>query len=441
MNQHERGWVQEVTQARYRPDLSVGFIERAIQALNPNGVLATLVPAGVLASDNLSQWRNQIVNRGTPTLIAVLGEHGLFEHALVNVGILAMQNGKPSNVTKAPIHISWSSAETGAASRVIRAIRRSISEPSGLESAKDVGGWSVTTTSIDAWQRRPSWLPGAGALGALLETIEANTITKIRDLFHVHQGIRTGANPLFIQPADVVKSLPEREQRYFKKAVDSASFVDGEIKPQNYLFLAPNKTWKNEKELIQDVPEFFNHYIRTNQELLKKRTSLRGRPYWELAEPRTSWMFKGHPRLLSKRFGLCPAFARDFDLTFAVVQANAWLPTEVLTGGRDTDELCEVLTAYWWLLNSRVMVSLLREYCPNVAGGQLDLEHKYVKNVPLPDLLRQFKENPTLPVLANSIRSRCPNKLPSISDRDQFAAATFGTDVSEWNLLGLGLPD
>jgi hypothetical protein len=240
----------------------------------------------------------------------------------------------------------------------------------------------------------------------------------------------------------VVKSLPEREQRYFKKAVDTASFEEGDLKPKNYLFLAPNKTWKSEEELSQALPEFFNRYIRTNQELLKKRTSLRGRPYWELAEPRTSWMFKGPPRLLSKRFGLWPAFARDFDLGFAVVQANAWMPTETLTGSRsDTDELCEVLTAYWWLLNSRVAVALLREYCPNVAGGQLDLEHKYVKNVPLPDLSRQFKENPTLPVLANSMRSRYPNKLPAISDRDRFAAAAFGTDVSEWNLSGLELPD
>jgi hypothetical protein len=243
---------------------------------------------------------------------------------------------------------------------------------------------------------------------------------------------------LFIQPADVVNSLPERERRYFKKAVDAASFVDGDIRPQNYLFIAPNKTWKTEKELSRAVPEFFNRYIRTNQELLKKRTSLRGRPYWELAEPRTSWMFKGPPRLLSKRFGLYPAFGRDFDLTFAIVQANAWMPNELLTEMHsDTDALCETLTAYWWLLNARVTVALLREYCPNVAGGQLDLEHKYVKHVPLPDLLRQFKENPSLQVLANSIRSRYPSRLPALSDRDRFAAAAFGTDISEWNLSGL----
>lgn len=449
MNKHERDWVQEVTDGKGhgRPDLSVGFIERAIRALHPDGVLATLVPAGVLASDSLSKWRNELVHRGTPSLVAVLGEHGLFEHALVNVGILALQNHPQSDATpsKTPLYVAWSSAETGAASRVIRAIRRSISEPNVLDRyGKDVDGWSVTTTSLDAWQRRPSWLPGAGALGALLETIQANTLTKVGDLFDVLQGIRTGANQVFIQPADVVKSLPEREQRYFKKAVDAASFVDGEIKTQNYLFFVPNNTWTTEKEMIKAIPDFFNRYIRTNRELLKKRRSLRDRAdyYWELTWARPRWMFNGPPRLLSKRFGLYPAFGRDFDVSFAVVQANAWRPTEILTSSsRDSDEISEVLTAYWWLLNSRVAVALLREFCPNVAGGQLDLEHKYVKHVPLPILMRQFKENPTLPVLANSIRSRYPNKLPAISDRDQFAAAAFGTDISEWNLSGLELPD
>jgi adenine-specific DNA-methyltransferase len=435
MTQRERDWVQRLTQATYRPDLSVGFIERAVQSITPNGVVATLVPAGVLASDKLSQWRNEIVHRGNkPTLIAVLGEHGLFEHALVNVGILALQNG----AAETPLHVAWSSAETGAASRVIRAIRRSMTDPNLARPIKEADGWSVTSTSIAAWQRKPSWLPGAGALGTLLESIEANIPTKVGDLFHVHQGIRTGAKTLFIQPVHVVRSLPEKEQNYFWKVVDTASFVDGDIKPQNYIFLAPNGTWKSEKELMRAVPEFFNRYIKTHQDLLKKRTSLRGRPYWELAEPRTSWMFKGPPRLVSKRFGLYPAFARDFDLEFAIVQANAWKPTALLADGDpDTDELCEVLTSYWWLLNSRIAVALFREYCPNVAGGQLDLEHKYVKNIPLPDLARQFRENPTLPLLANSMRSRYPNKLPSVVERDRFAAAAFGTDVSDWNLVGL----
>jgi adenine-specific DNA-methyltransferase len=441
MSERERAWVQEVTPGNGRPDLSVGFIERGIRALHPGGILTTLVPAGVLASDSLSKWRDELANRANPTLVAVLGEHGLFEHALVNVGILLLHTPQPdAEQSKAPLYLAWSSAESGAASRVIRAIRRSISKPTSSEPRN---GWSVTATSIDALRRRPSWLPGAGALGSLLDAIERNIPTKVGDLFDVLQGIRTGANPLFLQPAKVVKTLPVSEQRYFRKAIDTVSFVDGEIRPQNYLFFVPADTWKTEEEMSKAIPEFFSGYIRPSRDLLQKRKSLRigDDRYWELTRAR-GWMFKGPPRLVSKRFGLYPAFARDFDVSFAVVQANAWRPTEKLTGSRrDTGEVCEVLTAYWWLLNSRVAVALLREYCPNVAGGQLDLEHKYVKNVPLPDLSRQFKENPTLPALAVSIRSRYPAKLPSLSDLDQFAAAVFGTDVSEWNLSGLESPD
>jgi hypothetical protein len=123
------------------------------------------------------------------------------------------------------------------------------------------------------------------------------------------------------------------------------------------------------------------------------------------------------------------------------VQANAWIPTDVLVPRRDPDGLREILTAYWWLLNSRIMVALLREYCPNVAGGQLDLEHKYVEHVPLPNLRVQFQENPNLQAIATSIRTRNPVHLPNISELDRFAASAFGTDVSDWNLSGLELPD
>jgi adenine-specific DNA-methyltransferase len=447
MNQAERSWVQEVTKSNGhgRPDLSVGFIERAMRALRPSGVLATLVPAGVLASDSLGKWRNEVVKHGTPTLVAVLGEHSLFEHALVNIGILCIQNGAPVEgaANKTPVHVAWSSAESGAAARVIRAIRRSMSRPDTADAlGKDADGWSLTTTHLDVWKRRPSWLPGAGALGALLETIEANTVTKVGGLFDVHQGIRTGANPVFMQPPGVVRGLPENERRYFRKAIDAASFVEGELKPEKFLFYAPKGTWQTEEELSQAVPQFFTLYIRPSRETLNKRKSMRSKTdrYWELAWERPRWAFKGHPRLVSKRFGLYPAFARDCDVAFAIVQANAWVPKDELVGGFDKDKICELLTAYWWLLNSRVAVALFREFCPNVAGGQLDLENKYVKNVPMPNLVRQFNENPTLPVQANSIRSRYSNRLPPIADRDQFAATAFGTDISEWKLSGLEMP-
>jgi adenine-specific DNA-methyltransferase len=444
MSSSERDWVQEATHAvdRGRPDLSVGFIERGIQALNPSGVIATLIPAGVLASDGLSKWREGLVQRTTPTLVAVLGEHGLFQHALVNVGILALRNTPSvgSSELKIPLHIAWSSAESGAASRAIRAIRRSISKPPDEQLPRvDASGWSLTLVSLDFWKQRPSWLPGAGALGTLLETLQSNLGTRVRDLFRVRQGIRTGANQVFLQPKDVVAALPEQERRYFREAVVTSSFVDGEIKSQNYLFL-PDDAWQTESEVRRAIPIFFTRYLRTYKEVLAKRKSLGDGRWWRLTRSR-SWKFEGPPRLLSKRFGLYPAFARDFRVKFAPVQANAWIPTDALIRGRNKDAVCETLTAYWWLLNSRIAVALLREYCPNVAGGQLDLEHKYVEHVPLPNLFVQFRNNPALQMLASSIRTRNAERLPKLIELDQFAAAAFGTDVSDWNLSGLELPD
>jgi adenine-specific DNA-methyltransferase len=443
MNEREREWVHGVTKGIGRPDLSVGFIEHAVRTLRPSGVLATLIPAGVLASDGLSKWRGELLQRVTPNLIAVLGEHGLFQHALVNVGILAVQNNTSAPVeSNAPLFVAWSSAEAGAASRVIRAIRRSMYEPNSTEVARDdEPGWSVTITGIEALKQRPSWLPGAGALGPLLESIQTTTRTKVDDIFRVFQGIRTGANEVFIQPKQVVESLPKREQAYFKEVIDAASFVDGDVKPKNYLFV-PERTWETEAEVRRAIPRFFNTYLQTSRESLgkRKRKSADSSRWWELTWPRF-WAFDGRPRLVSKRFGLYPAFARDLDAKFAVVQANAWIPTAALAIGGRNDTLRDVLTAYWWLLNSRIAVALLREFCPNVAGGQLDLEHKYVKNVPLPHLPRQFEEDPALQVLVSSIRTRNPDRIPSISDRDHFAAASFGTSVSDWNLSGLELSD
>jgi tRNA1(Val) A37 N6-methylase TrmN6 len=441
MNVHEREWVHEITHGIGRPDLSVGFIERAIRTLNPSGVLATLLPAGVLASDSLHKWRDELLQRVTPSLIAVLGEHGLFQHALVNVGILAVQKSVClPTARQTPLCVAWSSAEAGAAAKALRAIRRSIIAPDEPVPLRTVTDWSIDITGLDAWRQRPSWLPGAGALGSLLESIQTTIDTKVADLFRVRQGIRTGANEVFIQARSVLISLPESEQRYFREAVDAASFVDGAIEPRTYLFV-PDPTWQTESEVNQAIPQFFGAYLQPREESLKarKRKSSDNSRWWELTWPRF-WAFDGRPRLLSKRFGLYPAFARDLEGCLAVVQANAWIPTDELARGRGDDTLRDLLTAYWWMLNSRVVVALLREYCPNVAGGQLDLEHKYVKHVPLPSLPQRFQEDPALQLLSGSIRTRSGDRLPTISERDHFAAAAFGTDLSDWNLSGLELP-
>jgi hypothetical protein len=253
-------------------------------------------------------------------------------------------------------------------------------------------------------------------------------------MFDVHEGIKTGAKQIFIQPANVVRNLPEKEQRYFQEAVEGDNFSNGEIKPNSFLFVA-DEAWKTKADVEKAVPRFFERYLEHVLESLGERKADQKVNPWELTRRRT-WP-KGRPRLLSKRFGLYPAFARDPHGRFAVVQAYVWAPTERFTNGLLDDELREILTAYWWYFNSRIAVAILREYCPNVAGGQLDLSRKFVKHAPLPDLRRQLRENPALQAVSSNIRLSAGNGLPEMADRDRFAAEALGTDLSVWNLSGL----
>lgn len=439
MSKTEREWIGTVTRGvtAGRPDLSVGFIDQALSCLNERGVLATLLPAGVLASEKSSKWRNSLSNRATPSLIGVLGEHGLFRHALVNVGVLAVERAPQTKVVQhSPVYFVWSSAQSGAASKAIRAVRRAIVSPNSRDrSAAADGDWNVAITTVGSLREKPSWLPGSASLGALTAVLRQRIETQVKDLFHVRQGIRTGARDIFLQSKEFVKGLPKHEQRYFRDAVDTSSFVEGEIVTSDCLFM-PEISWQNEDDLAQAVPEFYNRILRPSRNALAKRKFLRGERWWELARGR-SWAFSGPPRLVSKRFGLFPAFGRDLDVKYAIVQANAWSPTELITRNQEDETLRNLLTMYWWLLNSRVMIALFREYCPNVAGGQLDLENKYVKHAPLPDLRRNFEAAPDLQLLASGISSRYGDRLPSLAERDQFAALAYGTDLSDWNLSGL----
>ena len=442
MDDRARGWVRRVMEVppRGRPDLSVGFVESAVRALDPGGVLATLVPVGVVASERLQSWREALLERTVLKAVAVLGEHDLFRHALVNVGLIVLRKrmsvGDAESESGQSLHVGWASAESGAASNMIRALRRRATgiELLHREMRPKPSEWSVTKASLETWRQRPTWLPAPSALGALHDDIRREAETTVENLFRVLQGIRTGAIDVFLVSARDYSTLPRRERQFFATAVDNASFLEGHIEPKRFLFIG-DPTWEREGDVSQAVPTYFERFLRPSRTQLQTRRGLsRTDIWWQLTRGR-GWTCDGRPRLVSKRFGLLPAFAMDLKGELAVVQGNAWAPTDRLRATLDDATLSDLLTAYWWLLNSRVFVALLREYCPNVAGGQLDLEHKYVKHVPLPDLRRVCRESPRAQELLDLMRlTNTTTSLPSLADRDAFAAAAYGTTLDAWPL-------
>lgn len=429
----ERSWVRSVvpSQKGGRPDLSVGFLERALGAVRDDGVVATLVPAGILASEGLEKWRESLLARTTPKLVAVLGEHGLFRRAIVNVGMLVLKKSPTRQGDR--LEVAWAPPTSGASSGTLRALRRTAEAPETLPLRERVrAGGTVQRLTIDAWTKRPNWLPGPGLLGSLLDTIEASAGHTVDDLFHVRQGIRTGKKDVFVISREERAALPAMERRHFAPAVESSSFVNGAIETDTYVFVVDDR-WVTAKDVEAAVPMFFRTRLQPNQRELKERRGIKEGFWWQPTRER-KWMFDGRPRLVSKRFGLAPAFARDYTARYAVLQANAWLPRVAITRRAADDLVRSILTAYWWLLNSNVMVALFREFCPNVAGGQLDLERKYVRHVPLPNLTQALEEGPVLGSLALEIRERVGDELPSSDDRNVFAAAAYGTEPADWQL-------
>lgn len=432
MDDVQREWVRSAMGGthRGRPDLAVGFIEHAVGALRDGGVLATLLPAGLLGAESLADWRGRLAEQAAPQLIAILGEHGLFRHALVNIGVLVARKSVAS--ADEPLYVAWSASDPGAASVALRALRRSGYAEAAAPMQADRPSWSITETTLEQWRRRPSWLPGPGLMGPLLTRIETDTPTMVETLFHVRQGIRTGRKGVFVLSAAEYLSLDKTERSYFAPAADNSSFDNGAVEPRNYVFVGDEK-WESAEDVKRAVPNYYQRWLSPAMEELKSRRGIDPQKWWRLTRGR-GWMFDGTPRLVSKRFGLSPSFARDFDGRLAVLQANAWIPKQPLTRGVSATEVESLLTLYWWLLNSDVAVALFREYCPNVAGGQLDLENKYVKHVPLPDLRRRVAEDPSMQGLVANVMAASSNSLPSKQLMNAFAAAAYRTSLSDWPL-------
>ena len=160
--------------------------------------------------------------------------------------------GGAKSESRQSLHVGWASAESGAASNMIRALRR---RAFGIELLRPEirpkpSEWSVTNASLETWRQRPTWLPAPSALGPLHDDIRREAETTVANLFRVLQGIRTGAIGVFlISPQDYSK-LPRRERQFFAAAVDNASFLEGHIEPKRFLFIG-DPAWERETDVSQ----------------------------------------------------------------------------------------------------------------------------------------------------------------------------------------------
>lgn len=374
INDEERRQIREVLGDLYsgQSDSAIAFVAKAVRTLKPGGVLATLVPGSFLNSEAARPLRRRL--SGDPDisieLIGLFRGFDYFMEAAVEPAFLMISRTQKSKSFSVVI------AEPGAADRAIRGARRARGHREEFGEGFEITERRETILDLISWRPRPL------QAFKFVEKWKESRNPTVGDIFDVHLGARIGAKDVMMVSREELyrEASTVDDLRFFKPVADEIR--NGQIVPNNHLFYPYYRgslLLGSEEELQQSVPWFYHSRLLPNRSRLQSRKSLRSRKWWELVEPRPSWMDLPVPRIVSPAFGFSGSFAADFDVQFAVVQGNAWILKN------DPDDL-QLLFAYLAVLNSYEFESLLELMCPKVGGGQYELYSAHVRHLPIPDL-------------------------------------------------------
>jgi SAM-dependent methyltransferase len=379
-----------------RADLSMAFVTKALTSMNDGGVLGALLPSSLLTLQAAEAWRASLLDHGTLRLIASLGDHGLFSHALVSVSAMVIDKGVPQS-QKPPVKALIASNSKEATGEALRALRRG---NSSQHSAASAPTWRLFDLKYDTFEKRPTWRLMRPEMERLIGNVLSAGARPINALFDVKQGVRTGSNKVFVLDRTEFLDLPKSERLFFKPAIINESISAGRIESEHWVFYPYGQLQdelQTEADLAKNLKHYYTRYLKPNKTLLTQRSSIKrsGRADWWGLSRRRTWSLTGCPRIVSKYFGGVGGFSADIEAEYVVVQGHAWLPRWLSTDGLDVDKelddaskltLETVLYAYAALMNSAGFSSIIEVFSPHVAGGQFDLSPRYVNSIPIPDL-------------------------------------------------------
>jgi predicted RNA methylase len=440
MEENQRDQVREIlgNALHGRADLSMAFVLVALNSLRPGGAFGALFPASLLSLQSARGWRSAIAERAEVHFLASLGDYGLFEYALVQVGGIVATKGRPSS----EVTTLWTKDGKATTGDALRALRQKTRGAPAIAPGKY---WHISSVSASSFKDASTWRISSVHHERLLLEVGKAVQTKVQDLFDVHQGIRTGANDVFLLTEADWKKLPRGEREWFRLATMNNSIREGRIHSDVFVFypyVDNELAFKTEDALLRALPRYARGTLLPNKQKLSRRSSLHeNREWWELSEKR-AWLSESIPRIVSKYFGERGGFAFDSAGRLAVVQGFAWIPnaslssTEASSDSSGRDGSFAWLAAYAALFNSKIFERLLDAASPQVAGGQYDLSPRYVGTIPLPNL-QEESLNPSLgsfvrrlDLLGSEIRLDDTVWRDSV---DELVALVYRTKLSAWD--------
>lgn len=366
--------------ARGRFDLAHVFLELCDKKLGLGGLLGMVVPNRVFTSRDAAAVRSLLAHDFDMLTVVDFGSSGVFPDADTYVGLLVAEKVKPAAASRPRLRYMR-----------VRAIPKRFPEYM-LESA-DASGHEFQNSHVAAFHapQPPAddfWYFLSPARRAARIAVEQDSVP-LGDVAQVRQGIKTGANDLFVVE---VLSWADRQCRVRNGLGDQALLETACLHPvvygqgiQRYDLVRATRyviyPYRDNKvigpELLRREFPLLHQYFEANKEALLARRNIadRNKVWYELAEKRSiNWLTSR--KLLSRELAQESSFALDDDGATFLIGGVAVLPAD--------DGTLEPLLAY---LNSRFVTDYLAERAPEFASAFLKVEPQVLERLPVPNQL------------------------------------------------------
>jgi adenine-specific DNA-methyltransferase len=357
------------------PNQASAFFYKAINSLNEDGVIGTVIPSSLLWLDSYKKLRKETNELLTIDFIGRLGNY-IFEDAFTDASIMIAH--KPKEEVQ-PYYL-WTNNQLGVVEKALNGFR--IMMYNGHAKATEDSDFSIYRPELtiqDDWKPIPA--KDYELYCKLQAYIQSGFYLRVGDVFSVKQGIRSGNNKIFSILSEHYEVLPNHEKKFFKLAIDNDSISRGKIKTNNYFWYpygSDGLLILSEQELKEKVRSYYMSVLAPNKEMLMKRPGINKTRWWSLSRPR-NWLMTKQPKIVSAEFGNSNSFAFDFEGEYVFERGYGWLLNK---NSNDSDYYF-----YMAVFTSAFFGKLLSIYSKQLAGGNwYDLSNKYVKDIPIPVL-------------------------------------------------------
>jgi len=372
------------------PDLSVAFVERALDLAKPGGVVGFLVPSKLLRAGYAGPLRALL--RRTASVIALTDrahEANSGFAATVFPLVMLLRKGAPASEAQAEVSV------VGASGRTVV----------GITTQRDLG--------LDETPSRAPWLALPGdVVRAIRQVLRAGP--RLGAVYRPTLGVKTGANDIFLRPEARADELPQSCRRRAVLGRDVSPFI---LRPSHFLLAAVDRRGAPVEQPPNEVAAFLEPFASR----LARRSDARNAPPWALFRTeilRGPWLVIW--RDIASRLEAAP-LCRD--------EPDSPIPLNTCYGVAVPD----AYTAHWLaaFLNSAPARNVAAALAERASGGAYRFSAVTVGALPLPP----HPEAPEVRCLADLAAAAVRGESWDTHDLDTHAALALGLSPDTAALL------